>query len=135
MTSFISKETQSYKSKKAAFKAKQNGNWNYHLLMCFSRDWSVPVFGTFCCLCGNSTIASQLNEKHSEMANNLCCCILMPCVQARTSFRNVHHIPGECCDDCFVGICCAPCSYCQLQNELDDINDQHQQDPKKQVMS
>ena len=121
----VKKHTKNTKQKRAALKQQLNGEWHYSLFMCCDRDCILPFHGCCCFLCGNASLIEELSEGTknrvggSTNCNLFCCCFTCPCIRARGLFRSSHNIQGSCLEDCILGLFCAPCSFCQIRNELD----------------
>ena|SRR6202789_1177873 len=110
------------RSKAQERQAELTGTWHYTLFECCSRDWEIGITGALCCPCKTCVTASKVSDnKYTPCMYCLFCWLpcCNPCVRMRTEFRIANNIPGDCGNDCLIGVCCAPCSLCQIENELD----------------
>ncbi len=77
------------------------------------------------CTCGAAALTGGLFDL-------LWCCIL---ARQREQVRNMYHIDGSPCWDCFLACCCRCCMFNQLKHQLVVDNPKYPSDPTAQVNS
>jgi Cys-rich protein (TIGR01571 family) len=86
------------------------GNWNYR---------GIGVL----CTCGLAALTGGVFDL-------LWCCLL---AHQRRQVRDMYHIDGSPCCDCFLACCCRCCMFNQLKHQLVVDNPKYPSDPLEQV--
>jgi len=87
--------------------------WKNGLCDCCAGGAGICLLG---CMCSPCLLASARNDYDSS---NWCfnlLCMMHPAT--RNVIREGYEIEGDCVGDIFFGMCCIPCSACQIANEV-----------------
>ncbi|XP_014350438.2 placenta associated 8, tandem duplicate 2 [Latimeria chalumnae] len=87
----------------------QPSEWKSGVFDCFE-DKSICILGLCCLPILGCKIASNMDE----------CCLCGVSVAMRSVYRTKYNIPGSICSDFMWSIVFAPCTFCQLQRDINE---------------